>query len=856
MKSIKLLFCLFSVFIGLSGNAQVAQLWGLNYRGGIPTGSQVGAGNIYSIRSDASNFIQRYCFVNTYAGETSYGSLMQATNGKLYGTASSGGLGGSGVLFSYDTSTATYTKLLDFDDGTNDAQSPVGNLIQAVDGNLYGMTLYGGSNGSGVLFSFNPISNSYMKLIDFGGGTNDAETPFGSLVEASNGKLYGTAGGGINFGGVLFSYETSTSTYTKLVDFDAGAIDASGPTGALIQASNGKLYGLTSGGGTSGNGVLYRFDPLTNVYTKLYNFNAINGANPLFGATLVQVGSDKLYGMTNGGGTNFQGVLFRYDFSLNSYTKLIDFDGSTKGAYPYGSLIYATDGKLYGMTAEGGALDLGVIFSYDPVSTTMATLVDFNGRFNGANPWGNVFQAANGKLYGMTSGGGSGFSDYNTSGVFFSYDIQTSTFVKKFDFNTGMNGNYPTGKMTYGTSGLFYGTALGGADGYGALFRLNTMNSTFSKLYDFNYTNGADPSGSLVKAADGLFYGVTSSGGNDSAGVLFSYDPGTSTYTKRFDFNSTTNGSMANGGLIQASNNLLYGLTTEGGDSTYGVMYSFDASSNTYTKLVDFDGAAKGASPKGSLVQAANGKLYGLTSTGGIYDNATAPGLVGTGVLFSYDPATSTYTKLHDFGNEVLNDGAVPEGSLLYASNGKLYGITLTGGTSDWGIMFEFDPVSNVYTILLDFLNIFWRPWGDLMQASNGKIYGATSDYSIGTMFEYNPATSSFTFSTNVTGGLPSANTALSEIPLNVGMADNSNAHSVIHLFPNPSNGMIFISYRSTTNQSSVKIINLIGEIIYNEKYSGMHVSNNINLQVPAGIYFVTVDDGEKVRTEKLIIRR
>ena len=67
---------------------------------------------------------------------------------------------------------------------------------------------------------------------------------------------------------------------------------------------------------------------------------------------------------------------------------------------------------------------------------------------------------------------------------------------------------------------------------------------------------------------------------------------------------------------------------------------------------------------------------------------------------------------------------------------------------------------------------------------------------------------------------------------------------------------MISISYRNTTNHSFVKINNLLGETICNEKYSGMQVSENINLQVPAGIYFVTVDDGEKIRTEKLIIQR
>ena len=120
---------------------------------------------------------------------------------------------------------------------------------------------------------------------------------------------------------------------------------------------------------------------------------------------------------------------------------------------------------------------------------------------------------------------------------------------------------------------------------------------------------GVHPSGSLVQASNGKLYGMTSSGdaANNYAGVIFSFDPSTSIYTKLIDFDGT-NGRNPNGSLIQASDGKLYGMTNLGGSSGVGVIFSFDPSSSTYTKLKDFNNA-DGASPEGSLIQASDGNL-------------------------------------------------------------------------------------------------------------------------------------------------------------------------------------------------------------------------------------------------------
>ena len=135
------------------------------------------------------------------------------------------------------------------------------------------------------------------------------------------------------------------------------------PYGSLIQASDGKLYGMTEFGGSGNVGVIFSFDPSSSTYTKLKDFDTTNGANPQ--GSLIQASDGKLYGMTYQGGSNGSGVIFSFDPSATTFTNLKDFD-NTNGGYPQGSLMQASDGKLYGMTLKGGISVIGVIFSFDP----------------------------------------------------------------------------------------------------------------------------------------------------------------------------------------------------------------------------------------------------------------------------------------------------------------------------------------------------------------------------------------------------------------------------------------------------------------------------------------------------------
>src|SRR5215210_4524340 len=152
-----------------------------------------------------------------------------------------------------------------------------------------------------------------------------------------------------------------------------------------IQAQT--LYGTTSGGGNDGGGTINKFIPATNNLTVVKSFESF-AANPT--GSLIQASDGKLYGMTENGGSRGFGVIFSFDPSSSTYTKLKDFD-YTNGAHPYGSLIQASDGNLYGMTYGGGSSNAGVIFSFDPSSSTYIKLKDFD-IGNGAHPfYGSAF---------------------------------------------------------------------------------------------------------------------------------------------------------------------------------------------------------------------------------------------------------------------------------------------------------------------------------------------------------------------------------------------------------------------------------------------------------------------------------
>ena len=621
----------------------------------------------------------------------------------------------------------------------------------AADGKLYGVTSQGGSSDNGVIFSFDPSSSIYTKLKDF--DNTNGRFPTCKLLQASDGKLYGTAsaGGGDNYG-VLFSFDPVSLTYQNLEDFDKtnGAL----PFGSLIEASDGKLYGMTYQGGSSNVGAIYSFDPSALIYTKLIDFNSVNGANPQ--GNLVEASDGKLYGMTTKGG-NGNGVIFSLDISNTNYKTLIGFN-FVNGANPYGSLIEANDGKLYGMTFTGNSLGNhlftdGVIFSFDPFSSSLTNLYDF-GSICGLSPAGGIsYGTCGGSPYGslFQANDGKLYGMTNKGGtrgygVIFSFDPAISAYAKLRDLGSHENGTNVTSSLLQASDGKLYGmSSFGGNNDAGVLFSFDPSSSVYKKLLDFDvYPNGSIPYGSVIQAKDGKLYGMTTYGGSGGGGVIFSYDISSSTYNVLKNFG----GDHPYGNLVQASDGKLYGMSSIGqgaGSFAVGDIFSFDPSTSVYSVLKSFNNADEGGSPYGSLLQASDGKLYGMTSQRGTL------GFSGYGVIFSFDPSTSVYTKIYDFDRI---SGGNPYGSLIQANDGKLYGMASSGGTNNAGVIFSFDPFSLIYKNLYNFTDISGsQPYGNLMQASDERLYGMTYGGgasvppvpAAGVIFSFDPATSTYT---------------------------------------------------------------------------------------------------------------
>ena len=339
-----------------------------------------------------------------------YGSLILAADGNFYGMTAFGGTHDDGTVFKL-TPAGVETVLWSFGNG-NDGSNPYGSLIQASDGNFYGMTNLGGLYGRGTVFKITPTGVETV-LWSFGNGT-DGSSPYGSLIEGSDGNFYGlTYIGGIHQGYVGNVYQggtvfkiTPTGVETVLWSFGNGN-DGSMPYGKLSLGPDGNFYSMTYVGGVNGKGTVFKITP-AGAETVLWSFGASgDGAHPTGSTTLGTDGN--FYGMTIDGGANDAGSAFKITPS-GTETVLHSFGGPGDGNQPQGSLILGADGNFYGVTGTGGSTGLGTILEITPGGAE-SVIYSFGSGPNGTgsdgdSPFGGLIQGPDGTLYGMTSRGG------------------------------------------------------------------------------------------------------------------------------------------------------------------------------------------------------------------------------------------------------------------------------------------------------------------------------------------------------------------------------------------------------------------------------------------------------------------
>ncbi len=342
--------------------------------------------------------------------------------------------------------------------------------------------------------------------------TNGANPFYMSLVQGSNGDLYGTTElGGANGDGTVFKINTA-GKLTTLHSFDY--TDGAGPYAGLVLASDGDLYGTTTFGGANGDGTVFKITT-GGTLTTLYNFcsksGCADGYMPYAG--LVQGKDGKLYGTTFLGGTSGFGTVFKIT-TAGKLTTLYSFCSQllcADGYLPFAGLVQATNDDLYGTTTLGGAHGDGTVFKITTAGT-LTTLHSFDGT-DGEEPDAGLVQASNGDLYGTTPYGGANV-DYGTV-----YKITTGgTFTTEHSFD-GLDGGSPYAALIQATDGNLYGTALFGANGVGTVFQITTAGKLTTE-HSFDYTDGIWPYGGLVQASSGTLYGTTSQGASGYGSVF------------------------------------------------------------------------------------------------------------------------------------------------------------------------------------------------------------------------------------------------------------------------------------------------------------------------------------------------
>lgn len=357
----------------------------------------------------------------------------------------------------------TYSVLYDFGTRSGDPLSPSGSLLQGGDGALYGISNFGGATGgSGTVFKINPAGT--MRVVYsfcLQPNCTDGATPLGGLTLRPDGHFIGTTskGGNTAGDGTIFDL-TQTGNLTVLYTFTGGK-DGSNPPGPPIFGPNGSYYGTTSdGGGTSGCGTIYRITNLgasSGGFTLLHDFNLTDGCNPQAGLVLGTDGN--FYGVTSGGGTSGFGVVFQVT-PAGKVTVLHNLSGGNEGVAPLAPLIQGSDGNFYGTTVAAFGQYSGNVFQITPAGT-YTVLHTLNGTTDGADPSGLV-QTTDGNLYGVTGFGGGIKNNHCPNGCGTLFQVTPGgSYSVLHNFNGTAGGGAAYAPFQH-TNGVLYGVASGG----------------------------------------------------------------------------------------------------------------------------------------------------------------------------------------------------------------------------------------------------------------------------------------------------------------------------------------------------------------------------------------------------------
>ncbi len=728
------LLIVITLFIYCSNaNAQsphAARLYGTTQYGSYYT-----KGSIFHYTPETHTFNTDYNFQVKAKGRTPKCDIITGNNGKYYGTTTAGGDYNAGVLFEWDSVTNVYRDLYNFTGA--DGKDARGGMV-LYNNKLYGVTNEGGTNNYGVIYEWDIAANTYTKKIDLDGA--GGKNPTGSLTLVNN-LFYGfTNSGGVNDKGVLFEWNPATNIYTKQFDFDS--VKGSNPVGKL-SLYNGKLYAMCNKGGAFNAGIIYQWDYSNNTVTKTFDFNITNGSSPMGYLTLY---NNKFYGTTYEGGMyhtglgwEHYGVIFEYNPATNVFLKKKDLGANSGLRGPLGSLTLK-DNVFWATASDDAATRAGGIFTWNPATNQIVFKYGFfvytsspcevQKAASGIQSFESLLLSGNYMLGGFSQGGGNNF------GSIFKYLPDSNRFVSFVNMEAA-DGAYPKGALTKLGNKLYGLTFQGGNNHAGNIFEWDLATQQFKERFQFDgIVTGIWPKSSLA-LYKGKFYGVNSKGkllpgtGSFSQredGDYFSWDPASNVYQS---LRSAEN-AVATPVLLSDQ---LYAPAPISPNAPGATIAAFDPAANTLTNVAYLaDSLGNFCSYQGKEgtngVTYYNGKFYGMT-TGKISSGASP----FRGTIYEWDTTTSIIKHRYDFVDSL---GTYPTGNLALVGN-EFYGLTSNEGnySPTYPSLFKWNPATNVLKKMKSFFSE--RPYGTPTY-SGGKIYFVT-EYSFFNIYEYDPAT-------------------------------------------------------------------------------------------------------------------
>jgi uncharacterized repeat protein (TIGR03803 family) len=668
------------------------------------------------------------------AGVYPYGHIIEGTDGRLYGTTFSGDGAGDGKIFRVNKNGTGVVVLRDFSGSPLDGRNPRCGLLEASDGALYGTCYRGGSNDVGLVFKINKDGSGFLALKSFASAGFEGREPYSALIEGTDGKLYGTTrNGGSGNLGTVYRLNKDGTDYQALHSFNVAAKDGSFPISRLLEGSDRNLYGVTPSGGSNAVGTAFRLSKDGGSFSLIHTFRDYtfsDGAGPF---DLMEATDGYLYGTTESGGTNrYYGTVFRMSKTGTNYSLIHSFGASADGRNPQAGLIEGMDGKLYGTTWAGplsssGGTDSGTIFRLNKDGTGYEILRYLTGNLKNGDayrPTASLLNASDGIIYGTTQFGGS-----SDQGTVFSLDRDGSNFGIRVSFSRG-EGGHPFCGLVEGNDGTLYGTAYygTGADGSisGSIFKISKTGD-YEAIYRFGspYSDGFAPETDLAVAPNGMLFGTASKGGSNLFyGTVYSLNPDGSDYSVLHHFAGDPDGGLPYGAVTIGSDHRLYGTCELRGPNGAGALFSIETNGLSFTLLHAFPAfPGDGEAPYAGVLEASDGRLYGSTAGGGAND---------AGSLFRINKDGNAYQLLYSFPG-TNGGGRAPRARLLEGSDGALYGTTEFGGLTNStffgpGTLFKINRDGGDFSVLHQFTGgeDGGNPYGGLVEV-NGYLYGTTT---------------------------------------------------------------------------------------------------------------------------------